>query len=96
MAKGPIKYTQEVIKEGKRVRWPKRDVLVPMIITVVIIALFFGVFLALEDYAAGSLIQQLQSLFEGIIPDPTPSTTETSSSSAAAAVGLIQGLPLHF
>lgn len=93
MAKGPVKYTQEVIKEGKRVRWPKRDVLVPMIITVVIISLFFGVFLALEDYAAGSLIQQLQSLFEGLIPET--SSSSSSSSGTAAAVSILK-LPFNF
>ena len=34
---GVKKFTSEVIKEGKRVRWPKRDVLVPAFIVVVII-----------------------------------------------------------
>ena len=33
---GVKKFTQEVIKEGKRVRWPKRDVLVPAFIVVTI------------------------------------------------------------
>jgi preprotein translocase SecE subunit len=32
---GPVKYTKEVVKEGKRVRWPHREELVPMIIVVV-------------------------------------------------------------
>lgn len=63
---GPGKYLKEVVKEGKRVRWPKREVLVPTIITVILIAAFFALFLALEDYTAGSLINQLKNLFEGI------------------------------
>ena len=60
---GPVKYTKEVIKEGKRVRWPKRDVLIPTIVTVICIAAFVALFLALEDYTAGSLIKQLKAAF---------------------------------
>lgn len=84
MAKGPVQYTKEVIKEGKRVRWPKRDVLVPMIITVIIICAFFAIVLSLEDYAAGSLINQLKSLFEQMVP-----SNSSSSSSTDAAVRLV-------
>lgn len=62
---GPIKYTREVIKEGKRVRWPKQDILWKTIITVVIISAFAAIVLSLEDYAAGSLINQLKSAFGG-------------------------------
>ena len=31
-------YAKGVVKEGKRVRWPKRDVLIPSIVVVVVIA----------------------------------------------------------
>lgn len=79
MAKGPIQYTKEVIKEGKRVRWPKKEVLIPTIITVIVICAFFAVILSLEDYAAGSLINQLKALFEQMMP-----STSTSSSTDAA------------
>ncbi len=62
---GPVKYTKEVIKEGKRIRWPKREELVPAIIVVVIIALFAALFLSLEDLTAASLINQLRDAFGG-------------------------------
>ena len=61
----PIKYTKEVVKEGKRIRWPKRDQLVPAIIVVVVIAAFAALFLSLEDLTAGSIIQQLKNAFGG-------------------------------
>jgi len=61
----PIKYTKEVIKEGKRVRWPKRDVLLPTIAVVICIAAVAAIFLSLEDLTAGSLIQQLRNAFGG-------------------------------
>ena len=59
----PLKYTKEVVKEGKRVRWPKRDQLIPAIIAVVVIAAFVAIFLSLEDYTAASLINQLKAAF---------------------------------
>jgi len=62
---GPVKYTKEVVKEGKRVRWPHREELVPMIIVVVVISVFAAIFLALEDLTAGSLISQLKTAFGG-------------------------------
>ncbi len=61
----PKKYVKEVVKEGKRVRWPKRDVLIPTIIVVVIIAGLAALFLSLEDLAAGRLIQILRDAFGG-------------------------------
>lgn len=61
----PKKYVKEVVKEGKRVRWPKRDVLIPTIIVVVIIAGLAALFLSLEDLAAGRLIQLLKDAFGG-------------------------------
>lgn len=61
----PKKYVKEVIKEGKRIRWPKRDVLIPTIIVVVLIAGIAALFLSLEDLAAGRLIQMLKDTFGG-------------------------------
>ena len=61
----PKKYVKEVIKEGKRVRWPKRDILIPTIIVVIIIAGVAALFLSLEDLAAGRLIQILRDAFGG-------------------------------
>ena len=42
------KYFKGVVKEGKRVRWPKREVLIPSIIVVVIIAAVTGLLLFAE------------------------------------------------
>ena len=61
----PGKYAKEVIKEGKRVRWPKREQLVPMIIVVIAITAFAAIFLSLEDLTAASLISQLKAAFGG-------------------------------
>ncbi|MCQ2795925.1 MAG: preprotein translocase subunit SecE [Bacilli bacterium] len=62
---GPIQYTREVAKEAKRVRWPKSRVLVTTIITVAVISIVFALILSLEDLAAGTLLQQLKSMFSG-------------------------------
>lgn len=61
----PKKYVGEVIKEGRRVRWPKRDQLIPSIIVVLAIAAFVAIFLVLEDMTAGELIRQLRNAFGG-------------------------------
>ena len=60
---GVKKFTQEVVKEGKRVRWPKRDVLVPSIIIVVIIAAVVGLILTGEDALGKGLIDVLRNTF---------------------------------
>ena len=60
---GLKKFSGEVIKEGKRVRWPKREVLIPSVITVLIIALFAGLILWLEDYAGNTLIEIIKNAF---------------------------------
>lgn len=60
---GPVKYVKEVVKEGKRVRWPKRDDLWKTVVVVVIIALFAALFLALWDYVGAQLINQLKNAF---------------------------------
>lgn len=59
------KFAGEVVKEGKRVRWPKREDLLPAIIVVIAIAAFAALFLSLEDWAAGSLLQTLREAFQG-------------------------------
>ncbi len=61
----PGKYAKEVVKEGKRVRWPKREQLIPMIVVVVAISAFAAIFLALEDLTAASMINQLKAAFGG-------------------------------
>lgn len=61
----PIKYMKEVVKEGKRVRWPKREQLWPAVAVVICISIFVAVFLALEDLTAASIITQLKNAFGG-------------------------------
>ena len=61
---GVRKFTSEVIKEGKRVRWPKRDVLVPAFIVVVIIAALTGLILMGEDALGKGLIDVLRQTFK--------------------------------
>ena len=61
----PGKYIKEVGKEAKRVRWPKREQLVPMIVVVIAISLFAAIFLSLEDLTAASMINQLKAAFGG-------------------------------
>ena len=63
---GPRKYVAEVVKEGKRVRWPKRDVLIPAIIVVVTIAVFAALILYVEDLAGNRLIEILKTAFSGM------------------------------
>ena len=62
----PGKYMAEVVKEGKRVRWPKRDVLIPAIIVVVVIAVFAALILYVEDLAGNRLIQILKDAFSSM------------------------------
>lgn len=63
---GLKKFSGEVIKEGRRVRWPKRDVLITSVLTVLIIAIFAGLILWLEDYAGNTLIEIIKDAFAGM------------------------------
>ena len=63
---GVKKFAGEVVKEGKRVRWPKRDVMIPSIITVLVIAAFAGLVLWLEDWAGNTLLEVLKNAFAGL------------------------------
>jgi preprotein translocase SecE subunit len=60
------KFTKDVVKEAKRVRWPKRDVLVPAIVVTVIIVALFGLLLWFEDIAGNHLLQILRDWFESM------------------------------
>ena len=60
---GLRKYFAGVVKEGKRVRWPKREVLIPSIIVVVIIAALTGLILMGEDALGKALIDVLKKAF---------------------------------
>lgn len=63
---GVVKYTKEVIKEGKRVRWPKKDVFLVALVTTLVICIFCALVLRLEDLVSGELIKSLKNVFEGI------------------------------
>ena len=63
---GLKKFAAGVIKEGKRVRWPKREVLIPSIIVVIVIAGLTGLLLFGEDVAGKKLIDILSEAFKGM------------------------------
>jgi preprotein translocase SecE subunit len=62
---GPVKYMKEVVREGKRVRWPKKDKFWSTVAVVVIISVFAALILALEDLAAARIIDLLKQAFGG-------------------------------
>lgn len=77
---GVKKYTQEVIKEGKRVRWPKKEVFFPALITVIIICVFAALVLSLEDFVAGTIINTIKDWFSSIKETSSDaSSSETTS-----------------
>ena len=63
---GLRKFAAGVIKEGKRVRWPKKEVLIPSIIVVIIITIIVGLLLFAEDAAGKKLIDILSDAFSSI------------------------------
>ncbi|MCD8203780.1 MAG: preprotein translocase subunit SecE [Coprobacillus sp.] len=60
---GVKSYAQGVVKEGRRVRWPKRDVLVPTLIVVIIIIVIASLVLFFEDWLGNTLLQAIDSSF---------------------------------
>jgi preprotein translocase SecE subunit len=63
---GLRKYTKEVIKEAKRVRWPKRDVFLLALVTTLVICVFAALILRIEDLVSGELIKALKEVFKGL------------------------------
>ena len=63
---GLKRYASGVVKEAKRVRWPKREVLIPAIIVVIIIAAVTGLLLFAEDLAGKKLIDILSDAFSSM------------------------------
>jgi preprotein translocase SecE subunit len=57
---GLKKFTADVVKEGKRVRWPKADVLIPSIVVVLVISFLVGLILFGEDALGKQLIDILK------------------------------------
>jgi len=66
MKKNPMNYFRGVAREAKRVRWPNKDELLPAIAVVICITVFTALFLALEDYAANTIIEQLKNAFASL------------------------------
>ena len=60
---GLKRFAAGVVKEGKRIRWPKREELIPAIIVVVLIAAITGMILFGEDIAGKKLIDILKDAF---------------------------------
>lgn len=58
---GLKKFTSDVVKEGKRVRWPKADVLIPSIVVVLVISFLTGLILFGEDALGKQLIEILKN-----------------------------------
>ena len=63
---GVRKYAKEVIKEGKRVRWPKRDVFLVALVTTLVICVFCALILRLEDLIGIKLLEALKDVFKGL------------------------------
>ena len=59
---GLKKAVANVAKEGKRVRWPKREVLLPAILVVVVVVVS-SLILMLEDEAGNRLLNILKDAF---------------------------------
>ncbi len=63
---GLKKYSAEVVKEAKRVRWPKREVLFGTILVVLVVVVFAASILFIEDLAVSKLLGELERVFEGL------------------------------
>ena len=63
---GLRRFAAGVVKEGKRIRWPKREELIPAIIVVVLIAAITGMLLFAEDIAGKKLIDILKDAFSSM------------------------------
>ena len=61
------KYFINVIKEAKRVKWPKITILYYSVVVVFVISLIFAFFLSIEDLAAGIIFKQLKKIFITIL-----------------------------
>jgi preprotein translocase SecE subunit len=60
------KYFKEVAREARRVRWPKRDQMIPALFAVIGVTLFAVLFLMLEDWGSATLLQQLRNAFSAM------------------------------
>lgn len=63
---GLKRFAAGVVKEGKRIRWPRKEELIPAIIVVVLIAAITGLLLFGEDAAGKKLIDILKDAFSSV------------------------------
>lgn len=64
---GIRKYTKEVINEGRRVRWPKKEQILPIFGAVLLIGAIAGILLLVFDLGAAKILQTIKDAFEGAI-----------------------------
>jgi preprotein translocase SecE subunit len=60
------KFLGEVVKEAKRVRWPKNDFLINSIFIILSITVLAALALTLQDLAIAELLGQIRSAFESL------------------------------
>jgi len=63
---GLKKYTKEVVAEGRRVRWPKREEVLPVFGIVLLIATIAGILLLIFDVGATRLLKMIRDAFESL------------------------------
>ena len=64
---GVRKYTSEVIAEGKRVRWPTREQIIPVFGAVLLIASIAGILLLIFDMGAVELLKTIKDAFAKLV-----------------------------
>ena len=62
---GARKYAKEVVREAKRIRWPKRDVFLVALVTTLVICIIVALILRLEDLVGAELMKALKDVFKG-------------------------------
>ena len=63
---GAVKYVKEVVAEGRRVRWPRREQVLPVFGVVLLIAAIAGILLLLFDVGANQLLDMIKDAFESL------------------------------
>ena len=63
---GARKYVKEVIAEGRRVRWPKREQVLPVFGVVLLIAAIAGILLLLFDVGVNRLLEMIKDAFASV------------------------------
>lgn len=61
---GVQKFSKEVVKEGRRVRWPKREELMSLVVVVLIVTTLAAIVLMMEDLAAARLLGAVENAFK--------------------------------